>query len=76
MIQSGLLFDDAQEIALAEDDELVVIDFDLGAGIFAVVDFVARLHRERCPFARVEHFARANRQRNHVSHKERCGTDG
>src|SRR3954452_11382086 len=54
-----LLGDDAEEIGFAEDDEFFVVDFDFGAGVFAVVDFIADGDGDGGAFAGVEHFARA-----------------
>src|SRR5271165_1927684 len=59
-VVNNLLFDDAEEIGLAEDDELFVVDLHFGAGVFAVVDFIADVHANWGALAGVEHFAGAD----------------
>jgi hypothetical protein len=52
--------EDAEELALADDDVLDVLDLDLGAGVLAEHDGVALLHEHGHARAVVEHLARAD----------------
>src|SRR5690349_5874517 len=45
------LFQHAQNVRLPEDDELFLVDFDVGAGVFAIVDGVADAHADLHPLA-------------------------
>ena len=49
-----------EDVVLAEDDVLDAVDLDLGAGVLAEQDAVARLHVERADLAVLEDLAVAD----------------
>src|SRR5258706_15798554 len=55
------LLDDAEDFVLAQDDVLVVVDLDLGAGVLPEEDLVADLHLERDSLAGLVELAGADR---------------
>src|SRR5579871_4007778 len=55
-----LLVYDRQHVVLAQNDELVRTEFDLGAAVFGVVDLVADLDIHRAELAALEQLARPN----------------
>jgi hypothetical protein len=51
------LLDDAEDLVFLQNQQLVAIDFDFRAGIFAEENAVAGFHFERGPLARIQEFA-------------------
>jgi len=55
------LFEDAENLVFADDENLLPIDFDFRSGIFSEQDLIAGLDLRRNAVTGIEHFARADR---------------
>src|SRR6266550_1243484 len=54
------VLDDGEDVLLADDQELVLLDLELGPGVLAVEDLLADLDVHRFALAVIEHSARAD----------------
>jgi len=60
MFRLAQLFQDAEDLVFLQNQQLIAIDFDLGARIFAKQNAVAGLHFDGGPLAGLQQFTAAD----------------